>query len=45
MEMSTRVYVTRVVAEQLAERTAEVARHQTVNDRIDGRVCMACNVL
>ena len=41
MEMSTRVYVTGVVAEQLAERAPEVPCHQAVDYGVDCGVCVA----
>lgn len=40
MEMSTRVYVTGVLADELAQRPPEVPRHQAVHNRVDGRVRM-----
>lgn len=33
--MSTRVYVTRIVADELAQGPAEVAGHQAVHDGVD----------
>lgn len=36
MEMSTRVYVTGVLADELAQRSPEVSCHQAVHDGVDG---------
>lgn len=43
--MSTRVYVTRIVADEFAERPTEVACHQAVYDGVDGGVRVAWNYI